>query len=567
MVPLTEDGIENYEWNVGGGLSIRPPVARWSPDGGRLAAYRVDSRKVQRQPLVHWLTSREEVDMDLNPLAGGELPQVEVYVIDVLSRRTVRVETGDQRDQYLYLIGWRPDGRELLYYRMSRDFRRLDLLAADPNTGKSRVILTETSKTFVEGYTDWPSLLFTPLWDRQQFLWLSERDGWEHIYLYGFDGQLVRRLTTGTFPVQRIVSVDRKAGWIYFSASSDPDRPYDSHLHRVNLEGQGFARLTKESGQHSVVIAPSGEYFLDTHADLDRPARVELMRADGAPLQVLAAADTSALAPLRRQPIERFVVKAADGITDLYGVLFKPFDFDPKRKYPVIEVFYPGDQINIVPRTFDLNYYGVRAQAWAQLGFITFVVDARGTPGRGKAFQDVVYLNHGKNEIPDHAAVVKQLVRQRPYMDSTRVGVWGHSWGGYFAIRAMLLAPDVYQVGVASAPLADLDATYWPTEPYMLTPQENAAGYDYAKNTRFADRLEGKLLMIVGSNDGAHLMGHVLRQAEAFIRAGKLFDMMILPEQNHGFTGTSARFAEQYVRAYFEKNLRVAAGAEPTSDR
>jgi dipeptidyl aminopeptidase/acylaminoacyl peptidase len=253
------------------------------------------------------------------------------------------------------------------------------------------------------------------------------------------------------------------------------------------------------------------------------------------------------------------VAKAADGTTDLHGVLFKPPGFDPARKYPVIEVFYPGSQVTAVPQSFGLNSMGIRAQAWAELGYVTFVVDGRGGPGRSKAFQDVVYLSHGRNEIPDHAAVVQQLTRRRSYLDSTRVGVWGHSWGGYFAIRAMLLAPDVYHVGVASAPLADLENAYFPTEPYMLTPRENPAGYEYSKNTKFADRLRGKLLMIVGSNDGAHLLGSVLRQAKAFIDADKLFDMMVLPGQDHGFTGSGARFADRYVRSYFATYLKPTA--------
>ncbi len=567
LLQLTRDGVARDEWIVGGWWGIRPSTAKWSPDGLRLAAMKIDTRRVRVQPLVHWLNPEEEVQWEVNPIAGGAIQQMELYVVDITSKEAVRVDIGHEPDQYLNLIGWRPDGSELLFFRVSRDFRRVDLMVAEPTTGRSRVMLTETSKTFVEGYTDWPSRVFTPLWERGQLLWLSERDGWRHMYLYGLDGELVRRLTAGEFPVHEVVAVDKESGVVYFTARSDPQRPYDTHLHRVGLDGKGGARLTDAPGQHAIQFTPSRSHYLDTHSDIDRPPVVELRRADGQRVRILEVADTSGLDALRRQPIERFVVKAADDTTDLYGVLFKPFDFDPQKRYPVIEVFYPGDQTTAVPRLFSLNnFWGIRAQAWAQLGYITFVVDARGTPGRGKAFQDVVYLGHGRNEIPDHAAVVKQLVRERPYMDSTRVGVWGHSWGGYFAIRALLLAPEVYQVGVASAPLADLEATYWPTEPYMLTPQENSSGYAYASNMRFADRLKGKLLMIVGSNDGAHLMGHVFRQADAFIRAGKLFDVMVLPEQGHGYTGAGAQFAERYVRRYFETHLRPDRGAAVSTD-
>ena len=233
------------------------------------------------------------------------------------------------------------------------------------------------------------------------------------------------------------------------------------------------------------------------------------------------------------------MVKAADGKTDLWGVLYKPYDFDPNNKYPVVERTYPGPTSTTVRRGFYPDAFG---SALAQLGFITFRVDGRGTTERGKAFQDVIYWDRGHQEIPDHAATVKQLAENRPYMDLNRVGIHGHSMGGYTAIRALLVAPDVYHVGVASAPVVDLSEQQW-HEWYMGLPQENAEGYAYASNLRLAGNLEGKLLLIHGTSDTGVPFSATMKMVEALIQAGKPYDLIVLPEEG------------QYAEAEEEQNL------------
>ena len=281
---------------------------------------------------------------------------------------------------------------------------------------------------------------------------------------------------------------------------------------------------------------------------------MKLRRADGTLLQILSKANIDALkAELKWSPSEEFVVKAADGKTDLYGVLYKPYDFDPNKKYPVIEWVYAGPQTAWVPRAFtDLR--GVWPQALAQLGFITFIVDARGTPGRGKGFQDVVYGNFGRYEIPDHVATLKQLAEKRSYMDLNRVGVYGGSWGGYMTLRAMFLAAKVYQVGVALAPVVEpyLDAATH--EPYIGLPQNNKEGYEYASNLRLAGNLKGKLLLSIGTSD--FLFSHTMKMVDALIRADKPFDLLVLPEQSHGPTGRSGKYWREAVRRYFQEHLK-----------
>ncbi len=553
---LTTDGIEDYAWDVDG--------AWWSPDGFKLAAKKVESRKAAKMPIVHWLKPTEEVEW-VHPhrtMTGGPMRQPELFVVDILSKRAVRIDTGDERNQYIHILRWLPDCSKLLFLRADRWLKKLDLMLADPDTGSTRVILTESQKTFVIGiqltYRQWIDRvgLFTLLEDGKRFVWMSERDGWNHLYLYDLDGNLIRRLTEGSFPVVTVVGVDEESGWVYFTAHGDQQQPYDTDLYRVNLEGKRLTRLTEAPGQHKIEMAPSGEFFLDTHSSPDRAPAVELRRVDGKLLQTLSRANIDALKVLKWRPPEEFVVKAADGKTDLYGVLYKPYNFDPEKKYPVIESIYAGPQVTVVPRTF-IGW--PLPQGVAQLGFIVFSVDGRGTPGRGKAFQDVVYGNFGRNEVPDHVAALKQLAEKRPYMDLSRVGVFGGSWGGYFTIRAMLLAPDFYHVGIATAPLVEQYTHGNRIEMYMGPPWENKEGYEYASNLQFAHQLKGKLLLIHGTSDLSASFSQTMKMVEALIRTGRPYDLLVFPEQDHNFPfypGNVATYWREAVTRYFQEHLK-----------
>jgi dipeptidyl aminopeptidase/acylaminoacyl peptidase len=527
---------------------------------------KVDTRKVAKFPIVHWLNPPEEVEWFHKALTGGPIGQTELFIVDVLSKRKVRVDTGEESDQYIWILGWRPDGSELFFLRTDRLLKKLDLMAADPATGSTRVVVTETQKTFVGTHRGNYTRVFTPLWDGKKFIWMSERDRWNHLYLYDMDGNLIRRLTEGSFPVSGrnnerwLVAVDEKAGWVYFTAYGDQQRPYDTHLYRVNLEGKGFTRLTEATGRHAIQFSPSKEFFLDTHSTPTRPPVVELRRADGTLLQTLSPANIDALQELQWRPPEEFVVKATDGKTDLYGVLYKPYDFDPNKKYPVIEVIYAWPGGNTVSHTFTpYSFSGVWAQALAQLGFVTFVVDARGTPKRGKEFWDVVYGNLGRHEIPDHVATLKQLAAQRPYMDLGQVGIYGYSAGGYFTLRAMLLAPDVYHVGIAGAPPVDAYGWAHLNERLMGLPEKNKQGYEYASNLRLAGNLKGKLLIIHPTSDVNIPFSQTMKMVEALIRAGKPYDLLVFPEQNHSpaqWSETTRRYMQDAIRRYFQEYLK-----------
>ncbi|HYN81776.1 MAG TPA: DPP IV N-terminal domain-containing protein [Gemmatimonadaceae bacterium] len=566
-VQLTSDGVKDYEWMVRG-----RSAAHWSPDGSKLAVTKVDYRKVPKIPIVHYLNPAEEVEWITWPrMAGKPKEQLELFIIDIASKRKVRVDAGGDPGQNISLLAWSSNSSELLFLRnppYARDdlgVLKMELMAANAATGSTRIVLTH-DEAFVLRQTPFTTLLE----DGAGFIWLSQRSGWKHLYLYDMNGTLIRQLTKGEFPVVRVVSVDQKAGWIYFVAHGDRQRPYDTHLYRVNMEGQGFTRLTEAPGQHDLQIfgrflhrvqfAPSKQFFLDTHSTTARPPAVELRRADGALLQTLSKANIDGLKDLKWSPPEEFVVKAADGSTDLYGVLYKPYDFDPNKKYPVIEHIYGG--LSIVPRTFaDISEReggGVWSQAMAQLGFITLIVDGRGPfigGARGREFESVTYGTWGRYEIPDHVATLKQLAEKRPYMDLTRVGIQGNSLGGYYAIRAMLQAPDVYHVGIGVAPITDLYEH--PNHGQLGPPETNKEAYAYASNLLLAGNLRGKLLLMHGTSDVEVPFSHTMRMVDALNRAGKRYDLIVLPKWGHWVPGNMLEdYRLEAYRSYFQEHLK-----------
>jgi dipeptidyl aminopeptidase/acylaminoacyl peptidase len=442
---------------------------------------------------------------------------------------------------------------------MRRDHKQLDLMAADPTTGAARVVLSESQQTFVAGH-NWRTIRPTWLPDGKRFVWLSERDGWNHLYLYHLDGTLIRRLTTGEWPALEVEAVDPAGDWVYFTGRAEA-RIYDTHLYRVRLNGTGFKRLTEATGQHAITMSPSGRYFLDRHSTPVRPEATDLRAADGRFIRTVATSDTTALAELKWRPPEEFVVKAADGVTDLHGLLFKPYDFDPSRRYPVIDYIFGNPSFEWVVKTFTAGANRqLESQALAQLGFIVLMVDGRGTSGRGKAFQDVVYQNFGTHEIPDHVATLKQLARERPYMDLDRVGLLGSQWpGSYMVLRGMLTAPDVYHVGVARlVTLADPSSMLAVLiEPYMGLPQDNAAAYAAASNLPRVDQLRGKLLLIAETDEIQAPYSDIMKLVAALNAADKRYDLVLNPERPEGLNYRT--YYMNLYRQYFQEHLQSHA--------
>lgn len=530
----------------------------WSPDGRRIAYLQFNQADVALFPLVHDVAVLPRLEQQRYPKAGETNPTVNLFVVDVESGATVQVRTNSSPDVYILRGEWTPDGRELTFQRLNRRQDVLELLAADPTTGEVRTILREEESTFVNLHRD-----LTFLADGRRFLWSSERSGWKHLYLYDLEGTLLRPLTSGEYQVASIAGLDERNGWVYYTAHHQ--NALETHLHRVRLDGTRMARLTEQPGVHRPSVDPEGRYFVTNWSNLQTPPTTELRRADGRSVRTLGSSDVSALLALGLEPPELVTVVAADGVTPLNGFLYKPAGYDSTVAYPLLVSVYGGPS---GPRVTNAWNMAATEQRWAQLGYMVWRVDNRGTRNRGKAFLDETYLKLGQVDLDDQAAAVRQ-VRERSYVDGNRVGIFGSSYGGYMSALALLKEPDVFQVGVAGASVTDwrnYDSAY--TERFMRTPQENPEGYDAGSTLPFAANLRGKLLLVHGMTDNNVHPSNTMQLIDALVTAGKTFDLMVYPNQRHGIGGASGAHLNALRLDYFKRHLspQPVAGPRAASD-
>ena len=499
----------------------------WSPDSKKIAFMQFDESPVARYPIVHDTAPMPRYELQGYPVPGANNPIVRLFIADVASKKLTRLETGDDLDVYLYRGQWTPDGKELTYHRLNRLQNKVEVFAADPATGKTRLLLTDTDPCYIDEQTD---LIF--LQDNLRFLWTSERSGWREIYLYDMTGKLVKQLTSAKLPVRSIQGVDETRGWVYFGGSEANGT--ESHAYKVKLDGTEFARLTQEPGSHNVGFSPGFDYYTDVFSSFDQPTKSTLYQADGKKVKVLATSvPTKEFVDLKLIKPEHFLFKSAAGKYDLDGLLYFPAHFDPNDKYPLILSVYGGPGSKGVSNRYNMNDGN---QALAQLGFLVATCDYRGVSGRGKAFQKLHYLKLGQVELEDHVAFVKALGR-RPYVDARRVGVWGGSYGGYFTCIALLKEPDVFQVGVAASSVTDwknYDSIY--TERYMRRPQDNPDGYEKGSCLTYAKNLKGKLFLQHGTVDDNVHPGNTIQLVQALLKENKRFSLMMYPENQHGIT-------------------------------
>jgi len=544
-VLVARDGEPDIAWKL--------QRTAWSPDSRHLAVWRRDARAVHKVPIVDYTTALEQVTQVPYVKTGTPLVRTELHLAEPATGRVVKAAlAGDE--SYDWLAGWRPDGSEALVLRLARDGKRLDLLAVTPATGAVRLIVREERPDsfiadlgFEEG--GWQQQV-VPLPDG--VLWISERDGWRHVYRYDYSGKLERQITRGSFPVHQVVAVTPRRDAVLVLASAESDAPYDRLVYRVPMAGGALTRLSADAGMHRASLSPSGRHYIDGHSARTRPRAWDVIAVDGAAAFRYAEADASAVTELGYQPPEAIVTTAADGVTRLHGALFKPVDFDPRRRYAVIDMIYAGPFISVVPWTYVGTSESRIADGLAQMGFVVMVLDARGTPGRGKAFQDATYGRFGQLEIPDHLAALDQAAATRPYMDLDRLGVYGHSWGGYFALRAMLTAPDRFVAGYAGAP-GDLTEDALCNEPNLGLLAANPAGYAAGSNLALAGNLRGALKLMHGTSDDQAPLSTTMRIADALIRADKRFELLIMPGANHN--PEPRRYYYDDVRRFFADKL------------
>jgi dipeptidyl-peptidase 4 len=502
----------------------------WSPDSRKVAFYRFDESKVPDYFLQLSQTQLQSVmDIEAYPKAGVSNPVADLLVYDIESKKTVKLDVRMEQPfenatigHYVYNINWSPDGTELLCNRTNRRQNIMEFSACNPVTGKCRVIVREE---WLPSWTDnAPEMRF--LNDNKRFIWESERNGYKNFYLYDLSGKLHATLTNHLFEVANIIRVDEEAGVVYYLARSG-DNHMKLQLHRVGLDGKGDKRLTDPAFNHTVNIAPDGKHFIDIAQTHNTPPFTRLVNADGTVVQELAKSDMSKFEQLNLQRVELIKYKAADGQTELHGMLHKPSNFDPNKKYPLLVSVYGGPATNGARESFTLP------NALTEYGFLVATLDSRSAAGRGKKFLDAIYQKLGVVEIDDQAAGVKSLW-DRPYLDKTRVGIFGTSYGGYASAMCLLRHPDVFQAASASSAVTSwhhYDTIY--TERYMWIPQENQAGYEAGNAMKYAGNLKGRLMIYYGTADNNVHPNNSMQLIQALQQAGKSFEVQVGPDQGH----------------------------------
>ena len=524
----------------------------WSPDSAKLVATRTlkgDERKVylvesspkdQLQPKLH------NYDY-LKP--GDKLPQPVPQLFDIATRKRVPVNEALFTNSWsISDVRWEPDAKHFTFLFNQRGHQVLRVVSVDAATGAARAIIEERSKTFI----DYSGKMFCQhLDDTREIIWMSERDGWNHLYLYDADtGRVKNAITHGDWVVRGVERVDEKARQVWFRAGGvrAGQDPYYVHFARVNFDGTGLVLLTEGDGNHTVEFSPDRALVIDTWSRVDQPAVTELRRAsDGKLVCALERADWSELLKTGWKAPERFAAKGRDGQTDIYGIIIRPSNFDAAKKYPVIEEIYAGPHGAFVPKAFGTQ---TRQHGIAELGFIIVQMDGMGTSYRSKAFHDVCWKNLADAGFPDRIAWMKAAAAKYPQMDLTRVGIYGGSAGGQSSTRALLSHGDFYQVAVSDCGCHDnrMDKIWW-NEQWMGWPVDES----YARSSNVADagKLRGHLLLVVGEQDRNVDPSSTLQVANALIKADKDFDLLIIPGAGHGCAETpygSRRRMDYFVR-------------------
>jgi dipeptidyl-peptidase 4 len=574
---LTTDGVKyfGYATDNAGWASSDRAIVLWSPDAKKIATYQQDEREVGEMYLVNTPVNpvgHPTLRISKFPLPGDPvMAMLHRVIIDADTGRVVRLQMPP--DYHRATLGdnfslrdmqWSPDAAQLAFISTSRDHKQAVLRVADAATGVVRTVLDDKVPTQYES-----RIGCQVLWATNEFLWYSERDNWGHIYLHDLaTGKLKHQITTGEGPVTQMVRLDDRSRTIWFQAQGrvKGEDPYFRHFYRIGLDGKNYVALTPEDGDHTVQLSPSGRYLIDTYSRPDVPPVVNLRDGDGKLVLPLEKADISKLLAAGWKPPIPIRMTARDGKTDIYGLMFQPTNFDPAKKYPVVNNVYPGPQTG---STGSRSFSAARGdrQALAELGFIVVTIDGMGTPGRSKAFQDAYYGAMGRdNTIPDQIAGMKELAQKYPWFDIERAGIWGHSGGGFATTTAMFRFPDFFKVGIAESGNHDqrVNEDDW-GERYQGLLVRNADGadnYHPEANQNFAKNLKGHLLLAHGTMDTNVPPYQTLMIADALIKANKDFDLLMIPNANHGY-GSASSYMMRRRWDYFVKWL---LGAEPPKE-
>ena len=522
----------------------------WSPDGQRLAFYRMDQSMVTDYPQVDIFPRSATYEPDKYPMAGMTSHKVTVGVYDLLTDKTIYLKAGDPTDRYFTNIAWSPDSKTIYMFELNRGQNDCRLVSYDATTGeKITELYRETSDKYVEPLHP---IRFLP-WDDTKFIMQSQKDGYNHLYIFDANGKELKQLTKGNWVVMDVLGFNKKQKTIIFKANKE--HPLHHRLYSVNLKGD-IKQLEAVDGVHNAVLSPSGNFLIDRFSTPTRPRVIDVVDLTSKTPRHLNLLEAEDPWSGYQQPIfECGSIKAADGVTDLYYRMVKPYNFNPEKKYPTVVYVYGGPHANNVQASWHWA-----SRSWetymAQKGYIVFILDNRGSQHRGRDFEQATFHQLGQIEMQDQMKGVDYL-RTLPYVDMNRLGVHGWSFGGFMTISLMTNYPDVFKVGVAGGPVIDwkwYEVMYG--ERYMGTPENNPEGYAKSSLIDKAKNLKGKLQIITGYNDNTVVPQHCLSFLDACIKAGTQPDFFAYPGEEHNMRGHASVHLHERITQYFEDYLK-----------
>jgi len=577
---LTTDGVKDYGYATGnaGWVHGKGAIVRWSPDSTKVATYRQDQRKVGDMVTVKTQVGHPDLQQWKYPLPGDKhVFMIEPVVVDIQSEAIVRLKLPPQQrlsslcdklacddgeSNQWSDVKWAPDGKTLALVSTSRDRKHEWFRVADAATGEVRTVFEDSVETYYEsglGMVNWQYLPGT-----HEVIWFSERTDWGNLYLHDLtSGKLKHAITRGPGNVNQVRRLDRDARTLWFvgNARTPGINPYFRQFFKVDIDTGATSLLTPEAADHDIDLSPDGRYFIDSYSTVEQaPVTVLRSSADGHVIATVAKAGITRLKAAGWVPPSVVTVKARDGKTTLYGLMFKPTNFDPAKKYPVIDYIYPGPQTGSVS-SFGWEVARKDHQAMAELGFVVVAINGMGTPWRSKSFHDASYGDMGDNTLPDQVAAITQLAERHPWVDIHRVGIWGHSGGGYAAAAALFRYPDFFKVGWAESGNHD-NRNYendW-GEKYqglLVTHPDGSTNYDNQANQLLAKNLKGRLMLVHGAADDNVPVSGTLLVVNALMMANKDFDLLLLPSARHIYL-SDRLYVERRRWDYFVRHLMGA---------
>lgn len=533
-IRITHDGKYNYIINGGSDWVYEEELSFakaffWSPDGKKIAFYKFDESQVREFSMMLYDSLYPTVYKFKYPKAGEKNSDVSIHIYDLAENSTKTIDTGTEKDQYIPRVKWTQDPSTLLILRMNRHQNHLEYLFANANTGDTKVILEERDKYYIDINDD-----LTFLKDGKHFILTSERDGYNHVYLYDISGKLIRPITKGNWEVTNLYGIDEKSGTLYYQSTESS--PLERDIYSIHISGNKKRKISTQTGTNSATFSADFSYYILNHSSVNAPPYITLNNNKNGKVERVLEDNSLAKQTAIEYgiiPREFFQFNTSENIS-LNGYMIKPKNFDKNTKYPVLMYVYGGPGSQNVANSWA---HSVWFDYLAQKGYLIVCVDNRGTGFRGAEFKKMTYMNLGKYETIDQIEAAKWLGKQS-YVDKNRIGLWGWSYGGYMASLAITKGADVFKTTIAVAPVTSwryYDTIY--TERYLRTPQENPEGYDDNSPINFADQLKGNFLLVHGTaDDNVHFQNSMMF-SEALIQANKAFDQAYYPNKNHGISG------------------------------